>query len=138
MPSEGIAKLGTLSLKLRGAFQSLVRSPHANPLRRPFRRARVEHWFSLQLRALDQPEMQLVEKRDVYSASVVDLDCVPLGIGEIGMRKHAAVIASGEQSVPVRVTGDVVNTLASGTVQRAPVEQGRSFVPPAVNANADH
>jgi hypothetical protein len=80
--------------------------------------------------------MQLVEKRDVYSASVVDLYCVPVGIGEIGMRKHAAVIASGEQSVPVRVTGDVVNTLASGTVQRAPVEQGRSFVPPAVNANA--
>jgi hypothetical protein len=44
--------------------------------------------------------MQLVEKRDVYSASVVDLDCVPVGIREIGMRKHAAVIASGEQSAP--------------------------------------
>jgi len=44
--------------------------------------------------------MQLVEKRDVYSASIVDLDRVPVGIGEIGMRKHAAVIASGEQSAP--------------------------------------
>ena len=36
----------------------------------------------------------------------------------------------------VRVTGDVVNTRARGTIQRAPAEHGESFVPPVVNPNA--
>jgi hypothetical protein len=37
--------------------------------------------------------------------------------------------------VCVRVTGDVVNTLASGTIQRAPAAAGTSLVPSARNPN---
>lgn len=36
----------------------------------------------------------------------------------------------------VRVTGDVVNSRASGTIQQAPAAEGRSSVPPAQNPNA--
>ena len=38
--------------------------------------------------------------------------------------------------VCVRVTGDVVNTLAYGTIQRAPAAEGTSFVPPVANPKA--
>jgi hypothetical protein len=36
----------------------------------------------------------------------------------------------------VRVTGDVVNTLASGTVQRPSAAEGTSFVPPVRNQHS--
>ncbi len=37
--------------------------------------------------------------------------------------------------VCVRVTGDVVNTRAPGTIERAPAAQGTSFVPEKANRN---
>jgi hypothetical protein len=63
-----------------GRFQECRSRFPTVPIHQQYRQG---HWFSLQLRALDQFELK---NRDCLLTSIVDLDRIPVGIGEIGMQ----------------------------------------------------